>query len=108
MGLPGLTLEEMKPFIRGLKPALGYYLRRDQHQRLVFIGIVDEPLVTEQQVLTDPFAIAMAFADLMRRVHHNILLLDTMHKGAEGRSWVSPFSFRTTRKRAPMCSMPDK
>ncbi|MEG7523951.1 MAG: hypothetical protein M3H12_12755 [Chromatiales bacterium] len=88
VGLLGLTLEEMKPFISGLKPALGYYLRRDQHQRLVFIGIVDEPLVTEQRVLTDPFAISMAFIDLMRRVQHNILLLDTMHKGAHGRRLV--------------------
>jgi hypothetical protein len=85
VGLLGLTLEEMKPFIRGLKPVLGYYLRRDQHQRLVFIDIVDEPLVTEQRVLIDLFAIAMAFIDLIRRGQHNILLLDTLHKGAQGR-----------------------
>ncbi len=83
VGLLGLTYEEMKEFVRRVKRGLGVTYKRQENQFLVFIGIVDKPIVTDDRVYTKAYDIGSQFIDLMRRTRHDILLIDTMNKGAK-------------------------
>lgn len=89
IGLLGLTFEEMIPFIRNVKTGIGASYRKDENQHLVFIGLIDEPLVSEGLILTDPYEISIKFIDLMRRTRHDYLLLDTMHKGSDKKRFLN-------------------
>ena len=82
VGLLGLTCEEMREFVRRVKRGLRSGYRREENQLLVFIAIVDRPIVTEERVFTKAHDVAKHFIDLMRRTRHDILLIDTMDKGA--------------------------
>ncbi len=88
IGLLGLTLEEMHDFVVRVKKGLNATYRREENRCLVFIGIVDEPMVTAAGVITEGFAVCTSFLDLMRRVQHDYLLLDTMHKAEEDKRLV--------------------
>lgn len=88
IGLLGLTYEEMKHFIRMVKHGMNYHYRREQNYRLVFIGIIDEPLVTNEEIITDSYKVSSKFIELMRITNHNILLLDTIHKGGKDKRLV--------------------
>lgn len=88
VGLLGLTLEEMTDFIGKVKQGLGSRFRREENQFLVFIGIIDEPVVGTDRVLTDPYQISEAFLELMSETGHDLLLLDTIHKGKAQKRFV--------------------
>lgn len=89
VGLLGLTYEQMADFIRQVKKGLQAKLKRAKNQLLIFIGLVDEPLVTGVKVYTKGNEIALKFAELMKQTRHDILLLDTMHKGKNDKRFVS-------------------
>jgi uncharacterized protein (UPF0264 family) len=89
VGLLGLTNEQMVDFIRQVKKGLQSALKRVKNQLLIFIGLVDEPLVSDKKVYTNGREIALKFAELMKQTRHDILLLDTMHKGKNDKRFVS-------------------
>ncbi len=89
VGLLGLTYEQMYKFIGLVKNGLVSKSKRQGNQLLVFIGLVDEPIVTDNGVITNARIISQKFIDLMRRKQHDILLLDTMHKGKSDKRLVS-------------------
>jgi hypothetical protein len=83
IGLLGLTVEQMKDFIRRVKKGLDASHKRQDNQLLVFIGIIDRPLVTADKVYEKAIDTAKLFIDLMKTTRHDILLIDTMDKGAK-------------------------
>ncbi|MDD5363430.1 MAG: hypothetical protein PHN88_15005 [Ignavibacteria bacterium] len=89
VGLFGLTYEQMFDFIKQVKTGLQSSLKREKHQLLVFIGLIDEPVVTKDKVIKNGFESSELFIDLMRRTQHDILLLDTMRKGKNDKRFVS-------------------
>lgn len=89
VGLLGLTYEQMFDFIKMVKDGLDAKSKRQGNQLLVFIGLIDEPVVSNDKVFTNPVEIADKFVELMRRRRHDILLLDTMHKGKTDKRFVN-------------------
>jgi hypothetical protein len=89
VGLLGLTYEQMYEFIKYVKDGLVSKTKRQGNQLLVFIGLVDEPIVSEKEVFTNAKIISQKFIELMGRRRHDILLLDTMHKGKNDKRLVS-------------------
>jgi len=88
IGLLNLTLEEMKEFIRRVKKGLEASYKRQQNQLLVFIGIIDRPIVSKDFVYEKPLDVAEKFIELMHSLRHDILLIDTMDKGATNKRLV--------------------
>lgn len=89
IGLLGLTYEQMSDFIHKVKTGIQSRYKRQKNQLLIFIGLIDEPIVTDKKVYTNAYEISKLFIDLMRRKKHDILLLDTMHKGIKDKRYVS-------------------
>jgi hypothetical protein len=89
VGLLGLTYEQMLEFIKKFKDGIGSNYKRQTNQVIIFIGLVDEPLVTDDKVYTDAKQISEKFIELMRSRRHDMLLLDTMHKGKDDKRFVS-------------------
>ncbi len=83
IGLLGLTDEQMEEFVPLVKEGTGAAHRLEGNQQMVFIGLIDEPFVSSRRVLTRPLDVCKAFLQVMRRSGHNVLLIDTMHKGAD-------------------------
>jgi len=90
IGLLGLTYEQMIYFVREVKKGIELRYKRRQNQLLVFIGLVDESVITNKGVISKPLDVSMLFVDVMRRTGHDILLLDTMHKGEKNSRLVKP------------------
>ncbi len=97
IGLLGLTYEQMQDFVHRVKKGLGATYKRHENQLLVFIGIVDRHIVSEEKVTTKASDVAALFVDLMRRTQHDILLIDTMDKGAEDPRLVVPLDKKDTK-----------
>ncbi len=88
IGLLGLTYEQMKEFIRRVKKGLNSYYKRQENQLLVFIGIIDRPIVSNNMVYEKPFDVSEKFIELMTSLRHDILLIDTMDKGEDDKRLV--------------------
>ena len=89
VGLLGLTYEQMYDFITRFKQGLGSNYKRNTNQVIIFIGLVDEPIVSEKKVYTNAKEISEKFIELMRSKGHDMLLLDTMHKGKNDKRFIS-------------------
>jgi hypothetical protein len=88
IGLLGLTLEQMRDFIKRVKNGINSSLKRQENQLLIFIGIIDRPMVSETGVYNSPVDSAYKFVELMRSLQHDILLIDTMDKGTDDKRLV--------------------
>jgi len=89
VGLLGLTYEQMSEFIDKFKKGIGSKYNRRNNQLIIFIGLVDEPIVSEKKVYTNAKEISEKFIELMREKYHDMLLLDTMHKGKTDKRLVN-------------------
>ncbi|HEY3251139.1 MAG TPA: hypothetical protein VGK25_08470 [Ignavibacteria bacterium] len=89
VGLLGLTYEQMSEFISRFKKGLGTNYKRQSNQLIIFIGLVDKPIVSDSKIYTNPKEVSEKFIELMRKKRHDMLLLDTMYKGKKDKRFVS-------------------